>query len=431
MSARLREAEETPMQNHLLASGQKPAQTLDWSRERPRVLHLVTSFEAGGTERQFVELLKRLDRRRFDVRLAALRIEGPFYEEIASQFPEIPEFRLTSFYNRNALKQLRRLQSLLKRERVHIIHTHGFYDSLFGAVAGRLSGIRVIASQRHLQLSGRKVHDWGSRVIHRLAHKIIVNSEAIRDSISRGDSAAADKIRVIRNGLCDSLSQSAFKDQSPVDMSLQAAGNEELKGSSHNALCRELGLPAQTKIIGMVARLVTVKGHRYFLEAAASVARKDERLHFVLVGDGPLKNEIANQAKQLGIGERVHLLGDRSDARLLVSSFDVSVLTSLSEGLPNTVMEAMSAGVPVVATAVGGTRELIDHGETGFLIPPANVAALTEQILFVLRNEAQCREVAQRGREFINSRFSMRRMVESVERLYEELMADPLAGETV
>src|SRR5689334_11959425 len=109
--------------------------SIEWAGERPRVLHLVTSFEAGGTERQFIELLKRLNPERFDVSLAALRIEGPFYEEIAARFPDIPEFRLTSFYNRNALKQLTRLRALLKRERIDIIHTHGFYDSLFGAMA--------------------------------------------------------------------------------------------------------------------------------------------------------------------------------------------------------------------------------------------------------------------------------------------------------
>jgi glycosyltransferase involved in cell wall biosynthesis len=425
----LREAEEAPVQNQRLAQDRTPA--LDWTPKRPRVLHLVTSFEAGGTERQFVELLKRLNRQRFDVRLAALRIEGPFYQELALDFPDIPEFRLTSFYNRNALTQLRRLRALLRREGINIIHTHGFYDSLFGAVAGRLSGVRVIASQRHLQLSGRRVHDWGSRAIHRLADKIVVNSEAIRDSIRQRDRAAASKIIVIRNGLCDSLYPSTFKEEAVVDTTVNADVNESLKGLSHNALCCELGLPAQTRIIGMVARLVAVKGHRYFLEAAARVARLDERVHFVLVGDGPLKNDIAYQARQLGIGERVHMLGDRSDARRLVASFDLSVLTSLSEGLPNTVMEAMSAGVPVVATAVGGTTELIEDGETGFLIPPANVEALAAGMFFVLENEAQCQAIAQRGREFINSRFSMSRMVESVERLYEELMSNPMAGETV
>src|SRR5438552_15277386 len=105
MNASLRETEEKGMQNHLLATPRVEARALEGRRARPRLLHLVTSFEAGGTERQFIELLKGLDRERYDVRLAALRSEGPFYEEIANDFPNIPEFRLTSFYNRKALKQ--------------------------------------------------------------------------------------------------------------------------------------------------------------------------------------------------------------------------------------------------------------------------------------------------------------------------------------
>lgn len=409
------------MQNHLLTISGAAAQAIDEARERPRVLHLVTSFEAGGTERQFVELLKRLDRNRYDVRLAALRVEGAFYQEIAAAFPLIPEFRLTSFYNRNAARQLARLRALIKGEGVQIIHTHGFYDSLFGAVAGRLVGIKVIASQRHLQLSERKVHAWGTRAIHRLAHRLIVNSEAIRQTIlNSGSVAAADKIRVIHNGLYEA------DDEASLNENLQAASSQERQRRAHRSLCEELKLSPQVKLIGMVARLVAVKGHQYFLEAASQVAREDERVHFVLIGEGMLRSDIEQQAARLGIAERLHLLGDRKDARRLVAGFDVSVLTSLSEGLPNTVMEAMSVGVPVIATAVGGTSELVNDGETGFLIPHADAEALVERMLFVLRHESESREIAERGRAFINSRFSMRRMVEAVERLYEEMMTSPL-----
>lgn len=394
-------------------------------RTSPRVLHLVTSFEAGGTERQFVELVKRLDRERFDVRVAALRVEGPFYEEIASAFPSVPEFRLTSFYNRTTVKQLRRLRDVLQRERIDILHTHGFYDSLFGAMAGRLARIRVIAGQRHLKLSDRRVHEWGTRAIHRFAHRIVVNSEAIRQSILARNRSHAGKIVVIRNGLYIPNSETG----PDIDIGMNSLSSAKIKRQSSVEMHRELGLTAPVKLIGMVARLAAVKGHRYFLEAAARVAREDEKVHFVLVGDGPLRSEIENQAVQLGLGDRVHFLGDRKDARRLVNAFDIAVLSSLSEGLPNTVMEAMSVGVPVIATAVGGTTELIDDGVTGYLVPSANAEALAERMLFVLRNEGQSKAIAGRGREFITTQCSMRRMVESVERLYEEVLSGGLKGE--
>ena len=131
-------------------------------------------------------------------------------------------------------------------------------------------------------------------------------------------------------------------------------------------------------------RIEAGQGHRHLLEAAAKVMKADARVHLVLVGDGELRDEIAAHARRLGVGARTSLLGHREDSAQLAAAFDVAVLASLSEGLPNAVMEAMAAGAPVVATAVGGVPELIEDGETGFLVPPADSEALAERIEFAL-----------------------------------------------
>ncbi|HVF89193.1 MAG TPA: glycosyltransferase [Blastocatellia bacterium] len=369
---------------------------------RPRVLHLITKFEIGGTERQAVELLNRLDPARYDVRLAAIRNEGPFYQELAGRYPDVPEYPLTSFYNANAVRQLSRLAGAMRRQEIDILHAHDFYAGIIGAAAARLARVRVIASQRHLKLSDRRSHELGTRLIHRLAHRLLVNSEAIRDYILKHGSAPAGKIVVIRNGL-------HVDEENPVKL---AEVRRELR--------RELGLEPDAKVAGMVARLQPVKGHRYFIEAA-SIARVPDA-HFVLVGDGPLKSEILQQAAALGIGGRVHLLGDRKDARRLVSAFDVAVLSSLHEGLPNSVMEAQAAGVPVVATAVGGTTELISDKETGYLVPPEDARALADRIEFCLLDREEGARVGARGRAFISDKYGVGRMVESVERLYDETL---------
>jgi glycosyltransferase involved in cell wall biosynthesis len=363
------------------------------------VLHLITSFEIGGTERQAVELLKRLDGERYDVRLAVLRNEGPFYGEIEARFPDVPEFPLTSFYDANALKQLTRLRRLMLRDKIDILHAHDFYSSFIGAAAARLCGVRVIACQRHLKLSDRRAHKWGTRLIHRLAHRILVNSEAIRDHIIEHDSAPLGKIVVIRNGVV------------PVTSSTNP--REELR--------RELGLEAGSTLVGIVARLQAVKGHQFFIEAAARVLRSRREVHFVLVGDGPLRTEIENQAAALGITDHVHMLGDRADVSRLVGAFDLLVLASLHEGLPNAVMEAMAAGVQVVATSVGGTKELIADGVTGYLAPPSDSAALADRIEFALGDEIHRKEIVSAARRRITSAFGIERMVESVETLYQEL----------
>jgi L-malate glycosyltransferase len=219
--------------------------------KKPRVLHLITSFEVGGTERQAVELLKRIDRRRFDVRLGALRLEGPLYGEVAALFPRVPQFPLTSFYNTNAAKQLMRLRDWMSEERADILHAHDFYAGVIGAAAARLAGVRVIACQRHLRLSDRRAHEWGTRLTHRLAHRVLVNSEAIRDHLLAGGHIAPEKIVVIRNGLSDAAERAALDDDG--------------RAKQRAALLRELNLDEGAKLIGLVARLQPVKGHRYFI----------------------------------------------------------------------------------------------------------------------------------------------------------------------
>jgi glycosyltransferase involved in cell wall biosynthesis len=388
--------------------GRGGAQAVQPGPDRLRVLHLINSFEVGGTERQAVELLNRIDEKRYDVRLATLNWRGPLREEIAARFPSAPEFPLDSFYDANAVRQLLRLRRLILEERIAVVHAHDFYAGVLGVTAARLCGVKVIAAQRHLRLSDRRAHDWGTRYIHRLAHRLLVNAEGIRDEILRAGSAEAGKIIVIHNGL-----------NAPADVRALREGQRE-------ALLSELSLPSDAKIIGCVAGLKPVKGHRYLLEAAARIMRGDPRLRLALVGEGALRDEILSHAAGLGISARTRLLGHRKDSAQLAAAFDVAVLASMHEGLPNAVMEAMSVGTPVVATAVGGVLDLIKDGETGFLVPPADVAALARKVEFAIARPDQSDLIAMRGRRFIIERFGMERMVSAVEGLYDETVGNSL-----
>jgi len=372
---------------------------------RPRVLHLINNFEIGGTERQAVELLKRLDSNRYDVGVAAIRNAGPLYREISARFPNIAEFPVTNFYNANAAWQFMRLHQLLVREQTDILHAHDFYAAWLAVVAAQKTRVQVIACQRHLRLSDRQVHDWGRRIINRLAHRILVNSEAIRKHIIATSNVAPQKIVVIRNGL-------NLPEQTP---GFQKARDE---------LCSELGVHKDVQLVGMIANMRPVKGHFYFINAARAVLQRLQKVHFVLVGDGPLRGEIETQAARLGIADRVHLLGHRIDGERLQAGFDVAVLASLHEGFPNAVMEAMGAGVAVVATAVGGVTEMIEDGSTGFLVPARNAEALADRILLVLTDAGKREAVASRGRQFVMTRLGMAQMVEAVEKLYAGLMLE-------
>ena len=379
---------------------------------RLRVLHLLHSFESGGTERQAVELLKRLDPVRYDVRLAALRRHGPLYAQIEHRFPTVPEFPLTSFYDRNAVRQLRRLCALLKVERIDILHTHDFYAGMLGVVAARLTGIIAITGQRNMRQSDRLAHKWGQRFIVRMAHRVMGNSKAIRDQIIHARTAPPQKLVVIPNGLAT---------WEPVEDEATIRTNRRIR---HDALCRELGIETNAKLIGIVANLRPVKGHRYLIEAAPRILQHHPAAHFVLVGDGELREELKKLVMRLGLGSHVHWLGWRADASNLTAAFTLSVLTSLHEGLPNSVMEAMAAGTPVLATAVGGVGELIRDGETGFLASAADAKALASRICRVLANEDESLNIGMRGRSFVMSQFTMQRMVSDVQDLYDHLVPD-------
>ena len=225
-------------------------------RYRPRVLHLINNFEIGGTERQAVELLRRLDMDRYDLRLAAVRHKGPLYSAISTRFPEVTEFPLTSFYNANAFRQFRRVRSWMVREQVDILHAHDFYAGVLGVIAAQGTGVKTIASQRHLRLSDRHVHIWAERLINRLAHRVLVNSEAIRTQILMTRNVSADKIVVIKNAL-------SLPEQVPAF------------DAAHERLCLELGLKTNVMIVGMVAKLRAEKGHRFFIDAARRIAHSN------------------------------------------------------------------------------------------------------------------------------------------------------------
>jgi glycosyltransferase involved in cell wall biosynthesis len=377
-------------------------QTSAPARPRVRVLHLINSFESGGTERQAVELLKRLDQTRFDVRLGAIQNIGPLYAEIAAQYPQLHEFRLNSLYNANTLRQVLKLRALLRTEAIDILHAHDFYAGWLGALAAQFTSVKFIACQRHLRLSDRWVHAFGRRIINGLAERVIVNADLIRQYVLEVGTAAAEKIVVIHNGL-----------------SFEATLAE--RPAVRAALCRELGLPDTVKLIGSVANLRPVKGHRYLIQALATVVRQFPQAHLVLIGEGELRETLQTQINELGLAAHIHLLGQRRDAARLAQAFDLSVLASLHEGLPNTVMEALAAQVPVIATAVGGVLELVREGETGYLVPAADPARLAEQMLYALTNEAESAARAARGRAFVLEQFSMQRMVAATEQLYDEL----------
>lgn len=367
------------------------------------VFLMSNNFETGGSERQFAALAACLDPTRFRVELGCITPIGGFVEGL----PEPAEFPLGgNLYGMGSWHARARLARHLHGLQIHIAHAFDFYTNLTLIPAAKVARVPiVIGSQRQLGDLLPKAKSHAQLWALRWCDCIVSNSRAAADRlISQG--IPPSRIAVIRNG----LPPSAFAPTTPT-------------------LHRCPGLLR----IGMIARMNTPsKNHGQFLRAAARLRSKFANLEFVLVGDGPLRPALKEQAVDLGVGEQVRFLGDRKDIPAVLASLDISVLPSDSESLSNVIIESMASGVPVVATDVGGNPELIAN-DRGILVPPGNELALVAAIERLLRDPARRGELSRRAKKFSEEHFTLPRMQRQYEELYCDLLSkksrrQPLGG---
>src|SRR2546428_445 len=384
---------------------------------RTRLLVFLTAFYIGGTERQVVNLARGLDRARFEPKLACLRRSGEFLDEVEAQQIPLSEYRIKSLYSPQTFKQQLLLSGNIKRERIEIVHTYNFYPNVFAVPAARLARAPVIVAS--VRDTGGYETPTQSRLqgfVCRMADCIVANAEAVRQRLIV-EGYSPQKITVIRNG---------------VDLKRFAGNCEGAK------LRKDLGLPAHAPVVAMLSRLVRQKGVEDFLEASACVAARVPDTRFLVVGDSPpvrkgsavvpeaeYRRELESCAARLGLGARVVFTGFRVDVPELLSEVAVSVLPFVSsEGLSNALLESMAAGVPVVATRVGGNAEAIEEGATGLLVPPRDPRALSHAICQVLEDRELALRLGQAGRQRVAEYFSLERMVRETEDLYGTLLRE-------
>jgi glycosyltransferase involved in cell wall biosynthesis len=371
-------------------------------KDRIRLLNMLTSFQIGGTERQVVNLALGFDPSRFDLHLACLRNRGELLEEVALLPVPRPVFDIGRLYGPKTLWQAIRLALYIRRNRIQIVHTYGFYPNVFAVPAARIAGASiVVASIRDrgdiLTPAQRRIQKWACR----FADWVLVNAEAIRDTLIE-QGYRPDNIVVIRNGIV-----------------LSRFGKRE-KGAS---LRRELGLPPSAPLVVVFSRLNRMKGVEYFLDAAALLAPRFPAVRFLIVGDGGGRKELEAHAGNLGLAERVIFTGFRKDVPDLIPEAAVSVLPSLSEGLSNSLLESMASGVPVVAARVGGNPEIVEHEVSGFLVPARDSAALADAVGSLLEDPQLAARMGEAGRRRVAELFSMERSLGEVERFYERLVS--------
>jgi glycosyltransferase involved in cell wall biosynthesis len=371
--------------------------------DRVPVLSFLTNFLIGGTERQVVNLVQNHDRTRYDVHLACFRPAGPLRHEIDTAEVALAAYPITTLPSPWTLWQQGRLARYMRARRIRVVHSFGFYANVFAIPTARLSGVKVVvASIRdtgdHLTWLQKALQKW----VCRAADHVLVNALAVRTVLLEQGYDDA-RISVIRNG---------------IDV-------ERFRVPAAGAVRGELGLPGDAPLVAVFSRLNRLKGIEYFLEAAALLAGRFESVRFLIVGDSvsqAYRDELEARAAALGLGERVVFAGFRSDVPELLAEVCVSVLPSLAEGLSNVVLEAMAAGVPVVATSVGGTPELVEDGVTGLLVAPRDAPALAEAIGSLLSDPLRRRAIGQAAQQRVAEQFSLEASVRATEQLYERLL---------
>ncbi len=364
-----------------------------------KVCYVLGTLEIGGTERQLLLLLKKIDREKFTPVLIALR-GGRMKEEfegIVKVFVPGKKWKIDPFV-------LFKIARRLKREKPDILHTFMFTSNTWGRLAGILAGVPVIiASERSMDLWKRFYHFWVDRFFARHTKKIVCNSYQVRNRYEKILGRYSDRLSVVYNGLDTNLYDSV-----------------EYKGET----VRGLGITGNEKVILTGGRLSPEKSLDTLISAVPEVLKKCVETRFVIAGEGREKDKLLELAKKLEVDKKIIFAGYRGDLPELIKISSIVVLPSLWEGMPNLLLEAMALKKPVVATDIGGSREIVKNGENGFLVPVRSPEKLAEKIVHLLRNEALCRDMGEKGYRMVKEIFSIELMVKEYEEIYTTVYAE-------
>jgi glycosyltransferase involved in cell wall biosynthesis len=366
-----------------------------------RVAYVIWSLGLGGAEQLVLRLAAGLDRRRFEPLICCLNEPGPFAAQAGAAGVEVAAFHKRGAVDLRLVPALRRF---LRERSVDVVHTHLWGANLWGRLAARSLGLPAVATEHNTDTWKRAHHFAIDRALAGGTRALVAVSHAVREFYeSRG--VGRGRWEVIHNGVA----------LPPGDPSARERAR------------RALGLPTAVPAVGFVGRLVPAKGPLAFLEVLRDVARERTDLRGVMVGDGPLRAEVAARADALGLAGRVLLAGLRDDVAPLLPAFDALLFCSEREGLSLAMLEAMAAGVPVVATAVPGTTELIEHGRSGLLFEPGHLPGAAAEIVALLASPEKAARLGAQARAYVSERFSHERMLSAHQALYERCASRPLA----
>jgi len=367
-------------------------------RRRPiRVCYLIDDLGTGGTEGQLLSLIRHADRAVVEPTLCLLRGLGRRSRAFEPDDCPIVRLGVGALRGPKTLRQFLGFVRWLRQQRCDVLHIYFRDSTIFGVPAGRLARVpRVLCTRVNLAAAETPLQRWLIRRCTRWADRVIANSLMCRQAAVDLDGARANAVDVIENG----VALARFEDIPPVEWT---AGWRPQR-------------------IGLLANLRPVKDPGTLLLAGREVVARHPETSFFLAGEGELRPGLQSTIRRLRLQEHVFLLGDVKDVPGFLSTIDIGVLCSLSEGAPNAVLEYMAAGRAIVATAVGGTLHVVRDGVTGLLVPPADPPRLAKALLRLIENPEEAARLAQAARDYVYRHHDVALRARRFENLYAALL---------
>jgi glycosyltransferase involved in cell wall biosynthesis len=365
-----------------------------------RVAYVIGELGKGGAEYQLHELLRFLDRRRFEPRVLVLAAGGYWAHRIRALGVVVEELPRRGSADAARLVRLRRR---LRDIGPAVLHTVLWSGNCYGRLAALGLGIPVVLAAERNAIERPRWQVGVERLLDRATDAYLVNAEAVATVLVSHEGLPRAKMHVVRNG---------------IDLTALPPFDVERAGARAAA-----GFPPHRRLVAQVGRLAPQKDYPTFLRAAARLAPRVPDVDFLAVGDGAERPALEALAADLGLGARLRFTGLRHDVPALLAGVDVLVLASRFEGFPNVVVEAMATGAVAVASDVGGARELVVPGETGYLVPPRAPEAVAEAVERVLADPARARRFATAARRRVEAELSVDGMARRTEAVYAELLA--------
>jgi glycosyltransferase involved in cell wall biosynthesis len=363
------------------------------------VLYLAHSFQVGGAEEMVLTLTRHLPSR-FAARVCCITTAGPIGEEIQRSGAPCDVLGLNPGIRRP--QDVVKLRRYLARTKPHIVHTFLLTASLYGRFAAKLASVPVvIGTEVNIYANKRRAHIVAERLLMAATDCVVASAESVRDFYIEQVQADPGRVKVIYNAV----------DWSALDATMTRA---EMRAS--------VGIPADALVVTIIARLTEQKAHRVLFEALATNAALRD-VHVLVVGDGELRDDLKHRASAIDGGRRIHFVGARRDLGNVLAATDVFAMPSLWEGLPLSLVLAMGAGLPVVATRVAGIPEVVQHGRTGLLVEPADSRAFGDALASLVHDASLRVAIGSAARDFVRPRFGSEHYLAAVTDLYDSLLA--------